>query len=638
MQYLFTAVFTKDEDNSLLVSFPDLPGCYAHGQTMKEAVDNAEHVLSLCLFDMEQQGVEVPNARYPAEIFTRQNETTSVIFADTDGYHLRFAQRTVKYEVYVPAWLGEVAQKQGLDLSIAAQNGIKREIGMPSYNPKKGVAPGISPVFTPAAVPIPNPMAPLTEQIQPEVQTPVAPAPLPQSPPPVYIPPGMAQSAAATMAQAPTPTQSVNPNMAATPGMANQAPEAMHTQPMGMTPTAAMPPPAPAEEFVPEAAAPAPIPVVPPMPAPDPNQPFAASVAAPYPDPSFQDPAYPAPGPYDPSMPPPQRRPVRRKKKNKSGLVLVGVMAVAILFALGFLLVSNGMLDNLLGRDNNTAPHHYDFQRPDRPAANTNTEDTDNSTSNSGYQNSPSDYSPAEPDDYDYGFGDDFYYPWDYNGNNSADTTGHDDPYTDDTGELDNGHSDTEDTPPYGLEVPRERNEHIIMLSEYFDNPDVIGRLTIPGTNIDWAVTQTDNNDFYVSHNVQREPANSGWVFLCQGVDLQDQPRMNSTIYGSMYHGVLLSELSRFADPDFFNSGVQIHFLTLYDHHVFEPFAFYTDNGNFAFTDTNYRNWPAWVQNFSTRCLHQTGPAVDGDDRIITLVASSTDSDLRYIIHARLVE
>jgi len=137
MQYIFTAVFTKDADGLLVANFPDIPGCTAKGPTMLEAVQKAGSVLSLCLFDMEQQGIPIPKARYPDEIVTNDGEIASVIVADTYKYHLRFGNKTVESEISMPAWLGDAIKSSKLDLSQIFQDAIKREMGMPVFTGNK---------------------------------------------------------------------------------------------------------------------------------------------------------------------------------------------------------------------------------------------------------------------------------------------------------------------------------------------------------------------------------------------------------------------------------------------------------------------------------------------------------------------
>lgn len=149
MQYVFTAVFSKDVDGTLLVNFPDLPGCQAQGKDMITAVQNAESVLRLCLFDMEQHGIKIPKTRYPDDLHLPEGDIASVIFTNTDPYHERFANKIADHTIAVPAWLGQIAENSNLDLSQIFQDAVKREIGMPIHKSSKTGELAIKPIMPP---------------------------------------------------------------------------------------------------------------------------------------------------------------------------------------------------------------------------------------------------------------------------------------------------------------------------------------------------------------------------------------------------------------------------------------------------------------------------------------------------------
>ena len=57
--YEFVAIFNYAKDG-INISFPDLPGCLSCADTTEEAIKNAEEVLGLVLYDMEQENEEIP--------------------------------------------------------------------------------------------------------------------------------------------------------------------------------------------------------------------------------------------------------------------------------------------------------------------------------------------------------------------------------------------------------------------------------------------------------------------------------------------------------------------------------------------------------------------------------------------------
>jgi len=132
MQYLFTAVFTKNEKGLLDVNFPDLPNCRTQGNNMVDAAKKAEAVLSLCLFDMEQHGIPIPSSRMPDEVKTNPGEIASMVKGDTDACHARFAGNTELHTIEIPMWLAQMAKTSNLNISELLQNSIREEVGVPT--------------------------------------------------------------------------------------------------------------------------------------------------------------------------------------------------------------------------------------------------------------------------------------------------------------------------------------------------------------------------------------------------------------------------------------------------------------------------------------------------------------------------
>lgn len=64
----YTALIHKDPDTDFGVSFPDLPGCIAIGETLEKALDSAAEALAFHIDGIEQDGDAVPAPRPPDEI------------------------------------------------------------------------------------------------------------------------------------------------------------------------------------------------------------------------------------------------------------------------------------------------------------------------------------------------------------------------------------------------------------------------------------------------------------------------------------------------------------------------------------------------------------------------------------------
>lgn len=60
--YDFKVFIEPDEEaGGYVVSCPSLPGCYSEGDTIEEALKNIEEAILLCLEDMREQKLPIPN-------------------------------------------------------------------------------------------------------------------------------------------------------------------------------------------------------------------------------------------------------------------------------------------------------------------------------------------------------------------------------------------------------------------------------------------------------------------------------------------------------------------------------------------------------------------------------------------------
>ena len=78
-------------------------------------------------------------------------------------------------------------------------------------------------------------------------------------------------------------------------------------------------------------------------------------------------------------------------------------------------------------------------------------------------------------------------------------------------------------------------------------NPDVKGWLTIYGTNIDYPVLYSpEDNNYYLNHNSLKEPESSGSIYL----DYRNNPNLSD--FNNILHGHHMAEHKMFGDLDLF--------------------------------------------------------------------------------------
>lgn len=56
-------IYWSDDDNAFIVEVPELPGCMANGQTVEEAIANAEVIIKEWIEVTLERGLEVPEPK-----------------------------------------------------------------------------------------------------------------------------------------------------------------------------------------------------------------------------------------------------------------------------------------------------------------------------------------------------------------------------------------------------------------------------------------------------------------------------------------------------------------------------------------------------------------------------------------------
>ena len=100
---IYTAVFHPEpEAGGYSVFFPDLPGCYTQGDTMREALYMAGDALGLYLYTLKADKKPFPPATDPADIETHGRDFTTLIEWDEEAYLRRTDNRSVKKTLNIP--------------------------------------------------------------------------------------------------------------------------------------------------------------------------------------------------------------------------------------------------------------------------------------------------------------------------------------------------------------------------------------------------------------------------------------------------------------------------------------------------------------------------------------------------------
>lgn len=161
------------------------------------------------------------------------------------------------------------------------------------------------------------------------------------------------------------------------------------------------------------------------------------------------------------------------------------------------------------------------------------------------------------------------------------------------------------------------------------ENSDLVGWLTIDGTDVNYPVLQTDNNDFYVNHNFEKEYNELGSIFLDKDCSIQ-KPTANFLIYGHRSNGGQMFEsLTKYKEKDFYEEHPTFQFATLDEVSEYEIIAVFQSQvylksqdvfKYYFFKDAaNEQEFNQYIQNVKELSLYEIDATASYGEQLITL-------------------
>lgn len=183
----------------------------------------------------------------------------------------------------------------------------------------------------------------------------------------------------------------------------------------------------------------------------------------------------------------------------------------------------------------------------------------------------------------------------------------------------------------------------------YVKNRELAGWLKIDGTKIDYPVMQTDNNDYYLDHNFEKEKDANGALFL--DCSCRIYPRStNMIIYGHhMKSGNMFGNLQKYAKESYYQEHKTISFDTIYEKGTYEVmYVFYSkvfDSDElvfkyYQFTDANSeKEFNYYMEEMSKLSLYDTGVSAEYGDTLLTLsTCDHSQADGRFAVVAKRID
>lgn len=194
------------------------------------------------------------------------------------------------------------------------------------------------------------------------------------------------------------------------------------------------------------------------------------------------------------------------------------------------------------------------------------------------------------------------------------------------------------------------------------ENPETAGWITVPNTNIDNVVVQTDNNEYYMDKDFYGNRNIAGQIYIdfrCVANDYDENQSDNIVIYGhNQADNTMFGTLKKYKikkdntkNFDFYLENPTFKFSNLYEEYTYKIIAMfvievepYQTRDGVIFDYHNYinfggdREFSEFESNILARTAVNTGVDFDSNDKYITLSTCSNEFDQsRFVVIGRRV-
>ncbi len=174
-------------------------------------------------------------------------------------------------------------------------------------------------------------------------------------------------------------------------------------------------------------------------------------------------------------------------------------------------------------------------------------------------------------------------------------------------------------------------------------NSDTVAWIKVEGTNINYPVVQTKDNDYYLTHAFDKSTNSAGWVFSDyrnrwpyknENTIIYGHGRLNGTVFGSLKN-VLNSKWQKNKD----NYIVKLS--TPNENSLWQVFSVYTIDPENYYLKTNFTNkeqYQEFLNVLKDRSVFSFNTTVDSLDKMLTLSTCTPDNQGRIVLHAKLIK
>lgn len=171
-------------------------------------------------------------------------------------------------------------------------------------------------------------------------------------------------------------------------------------------------------------------------------------------------------------------------------------------------------------------------------------------------------------------------------------------------------------------------------------NSDVVGWINIPELNIDYPVVQSTNNEYYLSHDLDKNGSSQGWVFADYRCKVSSSTP-NLVLYGhNLMSGGMFTPLNNLFDM---KKDVYVRFQTKTETCIYKVISVYETTPSAKYIRQDFESSDDIEKFFSNLLslnqwgyIKNEGNTLSANDKILTL-STCRGSNGRVVAHCKLI-
>lgn len=173
-------------------------------------------------------------------------------------------------------------------------------------------------------------------------------------------------------------------------------------------------------------------------------------------------------------------------------------------------------------------------------------------------------------------------------------------------------------------------------------NSETVAFLKVNGTEIEYPIVKTRNNDFYLKHSFDKTYNAAGWIFADYRNKLNGSDK-NIVIYGhNRKNGTMFSSLRNILKKEWYNNpeNLKIQLITENEELIYEIFSIYQIEKETYYLQTDFNNeeeYSSFIKTLKNRSIKDFGVELTSENQILTLSTCANDNNYRVVLHAKKI-